>query len=283
MRLAHLIFVHNNPMQLERLIRKIATGFSDIYIHIDKKIDKSEFDFLKIIPNVFFIENRISVNWANFTMVEAILCSLDEIVNLNKEYSHINFLSGQDYPLKNIFEFEKHLFNNPGKSFMQFISINKDLKDYKERLIKYNLGDWKIPFKYVIQDFINFVLPNRKIPNKLVPYGGSSWFSITPVAIKYVLEYLKNNPKVKQFFRYTWGADEIIFQTILFNSHLKDSIVNDNLRYIVFEEKSPNPKIFNLNDYDKLKASGKYFARKFSYNEDASILDLIDQNLIDLK
>lgn len=188
MRLAHLIFVHNNPFQVERLINKIASSNSDIYIHIDKKVDLFEFEYLTSLPNVYLIKNRVSVNWANFTMVEAMLSSLQEILDLNMEYSHINLLSGQDYPLKKIDQLEKYLFSNTGKSFIQYLSINKEWHDSKERLTKYNLGDWKIPLKYFIQEFINLVLPKRRIPNNLEPYGCSSWFTITIPSVRYVLD-----------------------------------------------------------------------------------------------
>ena len=203
MKIAHLIFVHKDPEQLERLLQRILSVNSDIYIHVDKKVNINSFKSVSNYPNIFFIKNRISINWANYTMVEAILTGLEEIVNSDKEYSHINLLSGQDHPLRKIEEFEKHLANHEGKSFIQFLSIKDEWHDAKERLTKYSLGDWKIPFKYIIQDFINKYLPSRIVPNKLEPFGWSSWFTITPISVKYVLNYLKSNPNVKNYFKYT--------------------------------------------------------------------------------
>jgi len=278
-RYAHLIFVHKSPVQLERLLKKLLSGNADIYIHVDNKVDIEQFRFFSNHSNIHYIKNRVSINWGNYTMVKAILNGLEEIINKKIEYTHINLLSGQDYPLKKIEDFEKFLSENQGKSFIKSLSIYNEWHDSRERLTKYSLGDWKIPAKYRIQKFINFIFPKRKFPSHLEPYGCSSWFVITPICVKYVLDYLKINPKLTNFFKYTWGVDEIVFQTILLNSPLKDTIVNDNLRHIVFENQSPHPKIFNMSDADTLVKSGNFFARKFSINEDSRILDYLDMNL----
>jgi hypothetical protein len=279
MRIAHLILVHKSPIQLDRLLKRILSTNADIYIHLDAKVDIEQFKLVSNYPNVFFIKNRISINWGNYTLVKAILNGFEEIVNGNIEYSHINLLSGQDYPIRKVEEFENYLFQNQGKSFINYLSIYNEWQNAKERLTKYNLGDWNIPGKYIIQGFVNSIFPQRKIPNKLEPYGCSGWFVITPACVKYVLDYLKSNPAVESFFKYTWAGDELIFQTILLNSHLKDSIVNDNLRYIVFENESTHPQIFKINDADKLIESGMFFARKFCIEEDSEIFDYLDLKL----
>jgi len=111
----------------------------------------------------------------------------------------------------------------------------------------------------------------------LEPYGRSQWVTITPVCVKYVLDYLKENPEAYKFFKWTWAVDEIIFQTILLNSPFKDTIVNENKRYIKFENNELNPKILKSSDADILLQSNKFFARKFSMQEDSQILDILDK------
>jgi hypothetical protein len=36
MKLAHLILAHNQPKQLERLLKRLQHNNADIYIHLDK-------------------------------------------------------------------------------------------------------------------------------------------------------------------------------------------------------------------------------------------------------
>lgn len=283
MRLAHLILVHNYPVQLERLLKRLIYSNSDVYIHLDKKADLSQFEYLKSLPNVYFINNRISVGWGNYSMVEATLISMQEILDTQNIYSHINLLSGQDYPLKPISEIEQFFFSNSDKSYIQSLSIYDEWKESKDRLIKYNLGSLAIPFKYRIQEIINRILPDRKIPENMEPYGSSQWLTITPSSIKYVLKFLEEKPKALKFFKWTWAIDEIIFQTILLNSPFKESIVNDNKRYIKFENNEMNPVVLKISDADALLQSGKFFARKFSLQLDIQIFDLLDNITSEIK
>ena len=279
MRLAHLILVHNNPEQLERLIKRIGYSSSDIYIHIDAKSDSVNFEYLKSIPNIYFIKKRLSVGWGNYSMVAATLNSMKEILDTQINYSHINLISGQDYLLKRIEDIEQFFFANTDKSYIQYLSINEEWKEAKSRLTKYNLGDLSFPFKYRIQSFINHFLPNRKIPDGLEPYGSSQWLTITPNCVRYVLKFLTEKPKTLNFFKWTWAVDEILFQTILLNSPFKLSIINDNKRYIKFENNEVNPKLLTVADADNLLKSDKFFARKFSIHIDSHILDLIDNSI----
>src|SRR5882757_9731647 len=116
MKLAHLILAHSKQPQLERLIKRLHHTQADVYIHVDKKADMNEFDDLQKNGNVFFIANRIVVEWGNYNMVEATLNSFDEILSKGITYSHINLLSGQDYPLKNAAEVQRFLFANADKT-----------------------------------------------------------------------------------------------------------------------------------------------------------------------
>ena len=276
MRLAHLILVHNNPIQLERLLKKMVYSNSDVYIHVDKKSDLSQFEYLKSLPNTFFIEKRISVGWGNYSMVKATLSSMQEILDTKKKYSHINLLSGQDYLLKRIEEIEAFYFANTDKSYMAYLSIEEEWPDAQMRLIKYNLGDLYIPFNFWVQLCFNKVMPKRKVPGNLKPYGRSQWVTLTPESVQYVLDFLKANKKALRFFKWTWAVDEIFFQTILLNSPFKESIVNENKRYIKFENNELNPKILRVSDAESLLNSNKFFARKFSMQEDSQILDILD-------
>ena len=75
----------------------------------------------------------------------------------------------------------------------------------------------------------------------------------------------------------TWGVDELVFQTVLLNSHLRDSIVNDHLRYIKFFRGGSSPKILTMEDADILVKSNKFYARKFNPAIDSEILDYLDR------
>ena len=80
MRIAHLIMVHKDAGQLERLLRALEHEDADCYIHVDKKADLTDFAPLAVRPRTYFIQSRIRSRWASFRFVEAILQSLREIL-----------------------------------------------------------------------------------------------------------------------------------------------------------------------------------------------------------
>lgn len=276
MRLAYLILAHGNKSQLERLAKSLVYPNTDIYIHLDAKLDISEFADLASIEGVSFIKKRTYIRWGDYSMVAATLTGFEEILNSGSNYSHINLLSGQDYPLKSAATIQKFLFENKDKSFIRYRSILDDWQQTKLRLAKYSLGDYNFPFRFKIQGLLNKFLPDKKMPLGLKPYGFSQWITITPACAAYTLNYLKAHKSVRRFFKLTWAVDEIVFQTILMNSPLKDSIVNDHLRYIKFKNASSRPNTLTLADAKLLVDSNKFFARKFDLQVDSAILDYLD-------
>ncbi|MEO6522310.1 MAG: beta-1,6-N-acetylglucosaminyltransferase [Mucilaginibacter sp.] len=276
MKLAHLILAHTMHNQLARLIKRLHHPDADIYIHVDKKTDIAQFNDLQLTVPVFFITTRVSVDWGNYNMIEATLNSFEEITSKNTSYTHINLLSSQDYPLKNASQIQNFLFDNLGKTFMRSYAIPEEWDEPLGRLTRYNFGDYKFPGKHLLQNLANRILPDRKTPAGLKMYGRSQWFTITPQCALYVINYLKNNPSVRLFFKHTWACDELVFQTILLNSPLKDSIVNDHLRYIKFKRGDSRPKTLTMTDASDLTASGKLYARKFDSTIDYEILDYLD-------
>jgi hypothetical protein len=278
MRLAHLILVHDNPLHVERLVKRLAHANADIYIHLDKKCDINEFASLQSLENVFFIEHRTAITWATYSMITATINCFEAILNTGKNYSHINLLSGQDYPLKDAATIQRFLFANADKTFMAYRHIPSEWPDPLSRFTMYSFGDYKFPLRFKIQQLFNSFLPGKKLPMGLDPYGRSQWFTITPACAKYAIDYIREHASIRRFFRMTWSADELIFQTVLINSPLKDSVVNDHLRFIKFLKGSSSPVTLTVKDADSLINSGKFYARKFNSATDSEILNLLDKN-----
>lgn len=74
----------------------------------------------------------------------------------------------------------------------------------------------------------------------------------------------------------SFAPDEFIFQTILGNSPLKDTLVNDNLRYINFPVGNLHPTTLTVLDAKTLTTCGKLYARKFDPKADGVILNYLD-------
>jgi len=276
MKLAHLILVHKDPLQVERLVKRLCHPDADIYIHLDAKAEMELFKYLEELNNVFFIKKRVKIHWGNYSIIQATLNSFDQILSTGNQYSHVNLLSGQDYPLKNNNCFIDFLSNNTNKTFMHSLSIDDEWQEAQPRINRYHFGDFMFRGRHRLQQIVNFFTPLRKMPAGLKPYGRSQWFTITPACALYCINFLKDNPGVKNYFRMTWGPDEFLFQTLLYNSPFRDSIVNDNLRYIHFEPGEHHPQTLTIADADELVRSGKFFGRKFNTEQDSEILNYMD-------
>ncbi len=161
---------------------------------------------------------------------------------------------------------------------MWYDKVFNDWTHAAVRLNNYDLGSYGFPGRYHLAKLMNRFLPNRKLPENLTPYGRSQWMALTPAAAEYAIKYVKDHPAAWHFFKMTWAADEVFFQTILCNSPLIDTIVNDNLRYIRL---LPNfrPAVYTINDAEALISSGKFYARKFDMEVDSAIFDYLDNHM----
>ncbi|OCX51586.1 glycosyl transferase [Mucilaginibacter sp. PPCGB 2223] len=277
MKIAHLILVHKDPAQLARLLDKLSHPDADIYVHIDRKTPVEEFVKVCKRPNVYMIKNRIKVHWGSYSIVQATLNGFKQILSAKKGYGYINLLSVSDYPIKSTAEIHDFFNKHPDKIWMEYLTEESDWwQKIKTRVTKYHLTDYNFKGSYTLSTLLNKFFPDRTAPDNLEFVGRSQWLTVTEEAARYVIYYLQENPKVEKFFKLTWGADEVIIQTILYNSHLKDKIVNNNLRYTDWSEDKDSPKVLTMADAPKLRISPHLFARKFDMAIDKEILDFLD-------
>ena len=276
MQIAHLILAHKNPLQLEKLIIALQYPSFSFYIHVDKKVNIQPFEYLRKYKNVFFIKKRTKIFWAGYGTIQATINGIKEILPFKYEY--INVVSGQDFPLKTAGEIYSFFLVNNGKEFITCRSVEHEWKEAEVRIKKYHLINSRTPGKYQLEKLINKILPERKFPLNYTLVGRSNWFAITYEAAKYIIEFLDQHPQIVRFFKFSWGADELIFSTILYNSSFKDKIT-DNLVYVDWSEKKAHPKILRTEDYNALINSDKLFARKFDADADAVILEMLENFL----
>lgn len=280
MRIANIIITHKNPNQLERLVKKMQHDKFDFFIHVDKKVDIRQYEHLRNITGVYFIQNRVACNWGGYSTLKAMMNSLNEVLQSGTEYLYYNLLSGQDYPLKSSDIMYSFFVENSEKSFIFYEDENSEWwKNAVLRFQKYHLTDYNFVGKFMLEKIVNAVLPTRKFPLPLKLYGGSksSWWTINKVSAVYLSDFFARENMLEKFLKYCWGTDEFVIPTILLNSPHKETIVNDNLRYIDFTSGLANPKILVSEDFNDLINSNMFFARKFDVDVNTAILDRIDE------
>lgn len=279
MKIAHLILAHSQPAQLGRLIDSLQHKDAYFFIHVDRKVKSSMFSSLVTKDRVFMVSDRERVSWGAYSIVQATLNGFKAIAKSGIRIDVVNLLSGSDYPLKSAEEIHHFFEKNPDRNFMEYRFIPEEWKEAETRFTEYHLTNYRFHGKTMLQTWINKVLPARKMPDLLVPVGKSQWLSITMEAVSFILHYLDEHPEVVRFFKLTWAPDEILFQTILYNSTFRSKLINNNLRYIDWTAGNASPKTMNYEDVDKLLASNALFARKFDLAKNPEIFDLLDKRI----
>ena len=279
MKVAHLILAYKDPEQLDRLIDIMSIDCFTFFVHLDKKINYKNFEFISARSNVIFIKNRIKITWGSFSINNAIIESLKEIIAIDN-FDTISILSSQHLPIKPTLKILNYLEENREYQFFKCIPYdieNEWWKRCERRISSYSLIEWKIPGKFRIEKIINNILPKRKPPTNYTIVGSPSCYFLTSECVNYILEEFERNTTLVKFFKHVWGPDEFIFATIIYNSKFKEKI-KDCLVYVEFpDEKDGHSKIMQKADYQNIKNSGKFFARKFDPKIDNEIIEMIDQ------
>lgn len=292
MKIAYCLLVHKNPRQVTRLLRSIQSKDDFYYVNVfngqsETRVWRQE---IGKVDSSFHVSYKYGKSWGKLAVVQATLDAMRYFSDCDYDY-FIN-LTGQCYPLRSIDGIKKAL-ENQTSAFMEadkFLFEGFAGPDRIETIHLKNpvrvFRDWTLNKVYRCKNFetrpfIRFRRLRSRLPYDLKPHGGSAYFCITRKHVQYILRFLKEHPKLLQFYKYSFGPDEMFFQTILANSEYRSEIVNDNLRYIDWSRRgqvAQSPALLTFSDAEKILGSRALFARKFDMYEDFEILDLIDKH-----
>jgi len=129
MKVAFLIMAHHQLGHLANLIEALNCDWIHFFIHVDKKVDITE--FLRLIPryaNIIFLKNsqRIQVYWGGYSQVIATLNLLKVAQKCGEYFDRFCLLSGSDFPIKKI-SYIKSAFDTKE----EFIRIDRRLEDFE--------------------------------------------------------------------------------------------------------------------------------------------------------
>jgi Core-2/I-Branching enzyme len=274
-RIAIMMLVHKNEEQVKRLINHLSKDF-DIYVHIDKRAP------IKIPSQVnIFVYKKYKTYWGSFNSIMATLYLLGEAYK--KRYDRYILISGEDLPIKSNEEIIKFFEDNQNEYItVDKLPTRKHLKADLNRVTKYwpNKGGADkndIIFRIIgkIERMtLHFMNRIRTRPIDYDFYGGDAWFNITNTSVKSIFEYIRNNNKYIQRFKWTRVGDEIFYQTIIRKiENLK--VIDNCLRYVDRRNGAAHPKILREEDYEKIINSNNLFARKFDITVDKNIIDAV--------
>lgn len=299
MKLAFLILTHQQIELVYKQIDALSHPDHHFFIHPDKKYNLKIKDEYVNTKQVHFTANRIKVNWGGFSIVRATLNLIRDAVASGIRFDYFILMSDHCFPLKPSYQIRSFFKKNNGFSFIEIHPLpNESLETmgFKKktglenfyypvffdqlsfiRKNNFSFGNKIYQPKKLLFRYLTFLLKKmgfkRKIPPYLRPCYGSQWWVLHSNAINYVIKYIAQNPKVLNFFKYTYAPDELFFQTILYSAPISMNIKPFSLWYIDWRTKGP-PKTLDSNDIDTLLQSEALMARKFSINKS---LDLIQR------
>ncbi|XP_013406220.1 beta-1,3-galactosyl-O-glycosyl-glycoprotein beta-1,6-N-acetylglucosaminyltransferase 3 [Lingula anatina] len=194
--IAYSMVVFKEVEQVERLLRAIYRPQNLYCFHVDKKSPENFYIAVRQISNcfenVFIASKRIDVQWGQYSVLEADLICMEELLKKSRKWKYFINLTGQEFPLKTNLELVKILKTYNGANDIEGTVKRRNMNRFKD-------------------------LPTP--PYNITPMKGS----VHIVASRPFVDFVLNDPKAKEFHEWDKKAgipDESFFTTLNHNPQL---------------------------------------------------------------
>ncbi len=271
--------------------------------------------------NVFLTGKRIHGELDMRSLVDIALLMIEKAVTIEQEqnihFSYYGLMSGQDYLIKPIDEIYESLNRAYPKPFIDCRSYQKqepvffkfDNNQATIRLTKWASGHihnpalWQL-FRYlryaqrvwyrVRKENSYYALRRQNIEM----YMGLAWWILPDAVIAYIQSEIEKKPAyIDVILNGTYTPEETFFQIMALKSPLKDRInvrkagtdPGDHVTWAIFtgaKQDKPftgHPYCFCSDDFDEIRKSNYWIARKFDETTDRDIMDRIDTEILHIR
>ncbi len=268
MKHACLILAHHQFALLQYLVSQLDDPRNDIYVHMDAKVREIP-DLKTEKAELHLLRNRVDVRWGDVSVVEAEYALFEAAVQ-NGPYAYYHLLSGQDLPLKSQDFIHDFFGRNAPKEFIGY-TLTEMTPELDRKVRRWHLFP---------EDFRNRSRAKRALRaaflrlQELLGIGrnrgidfkkGSQWVSVTDAMARLFLE---NKAWALKTFSHTFCSDEVVMQTLCWNSPLRANIFDTSddghgcMRAIGWKDGVLTD--WTAEDLDRLRGSDALFARKFN-------------------
>ena len=268
---AYLIMAHGDFALLQCLARALDDPRNDLFIHIDAKVsDLPEIRTEKAGAHI--LKDRIDVHWGDISQIETELLLFKTAVT-NGPYTYYHLLSGVDLPIKSQDYIHRFFETHAGKEFIGFAEtvLTPEIirKVQRWHLFPGHFRDGGLFIRMVRSAFLRLQEVAGIRRNRDIAFcKGANWVSVTNAFAQF---FLSREEWVRKVFSHTFCADEIVLQTLCWNSSFRQKLYDTgdewhgNLRLIGW--KNGRLQDWQSADYDLIAKSDALFARKFNASD----------------
>lgn len=266
MRHAWLIIAHNEFTVLQRLVAALDHPRSDIYVHIDRKVE--QMPSLQVAQGrLFLLEQRMDVRWGSISQIAVELLLLETALQ-NGPYAHYHILSGVHLPLRPVDTLMALYDAHVEETLARFWPEDEGDADFKLRRYHFPLRHYKCgsplqrricqrTWQAVIK--VQKVLGIRHLKQKKF-VKTDNWISLAEPACRYLVA---QKASILRTYRWSFCGDEYfaISELLALPGRFRVTDCPD-LLFVEFE--GDTPKTFFLKDLPALQQKPFYWARKFT-------------------
>jgi hypothetical protein len=300
----YLIMTHQNGAQIARLVRTVIASSRDgwvLLLHDRKGVSLQDVPDLDD-PRVVVLTAPFDIHRGEFSQVEAYLYALGWLQRCARPWHWLVYLSGQDYPVRPVWETEQMLADSPCDAFLHYWEVGgaNDVWRPRQGQIRYayqyrRLPDWTAPllralkWTHGMQDrwrvfqtygaYIGTRAKTLPFGPRFKLYGGYTWHYLRRECADYVLEFQHARPDILAHYRRCMAPDESFLPTVLANAGLF-RLCNDNRRYVDWRNSTAGrPRVLTIDDLPSMCTDAYDFARKFDTRVDSRVLDQLDRRI----
>ncbi|KAG7504483.1 xylosyltransferase 1-like [Solea senegalensis] len=290
-RIAFVLVVHGRASrQFMRLFKAIYHTSHYYYIHVDKRSNFLQREVLSLAgqyPNVRVTPWRMATIWGGASLLTMYLRSMEDLLKMaDWSWDFFINLSAADYPIRTNDQLVAFLSKYRNMNF-----IKSHGRDNARFIRKQGLDRL-----FYECDTHMWRLGDRKIPEGIAVDGGSDWFLLSRPFVDYVVNSRDELVTgMKRFYSYTLLPAESFFHTVLENSALCGTMVDNNLRLTNWNRKlgckcqykhivdwcGCSPNDFKPADLPRFQQVSRptFFARKFEASVSQEIINQLDSYL----
>jgi Core-2/I-Branching enzyme len=299
MRVCYHIQSHRSVPELARLVQRLRADSPDSVIVVSHHASQMTPELSSLRSEQVFVLLSTG-GYGDFSHVARYLEAVELIRHRGLDVDWVINVSGQDYPVVHLAQIEPELNATAADALIESWPLHSPEAHWTARNIstRYEYrhhrvaalagrGRWVMPLRAVnaIQPWIRLnthygsIGVRRRPPfdENLVLHGGSFFGNLSWRAVECVLDFVRREPAVVEWFRHVLAPEEIFFQTVLENS---PGIVleRDCRRYFDFSRTRENhPAVLQGDDLDAVVSSGAWFARKVELGSSDLLVAELDE------